>query len=71
MFLIPPVASVVLFLLLWWADRLVRPVRTGLCVAGGVMVQLLAPGFSVVWVVGLLLNVGMAVYLTIRFKLEW
>ncbi len=71
MFLIPPVASAVLFLLLWWADLLARPVRTGVCVAGGVVVQLLAPAFSVAWVVGLLLNVGMAVYLSIRLKLEW
>ncbi len=71
MFLIPPIASVVLFLLLWWADLLARPLRTGACVAGGLLVQLLAPGFSLAWVVGLLLNVGIAVYLTVRLKLEW
>ena len=71
MFLVPPVASVVLFVLLWWADLLARPVRVGACVVGGVLVQFLAPAFSVVWVAGLLLNVGVAVYLSIRLKLEW
>jgi hypothetical protein len=71
MFLVPPVASVLLFVLLWWANLLAHPVRTGICVVGGVLVQFLAPTFSPVWVAGLLANVGMAVYLTIRLKLDW
>jgi hypothetical protein len=66
MFLIPLVASVVLFILLWWAVLLARPVRTGVYVAGGVLIQCLAAGFSVAWVAGLLLNVGVGVYLAIH-----
>jgi hypothetical protein len=71
MFLVPPVASIILFVLLWWTNRLARPVRTGICVVGGMLVQFLAPTFSLVWVAGLLANVSMAVYLTIRLKLAW
>jgi hypothetical protein len=68
--LLPQAASVVVFLLLWWAGLPARPVRTEVCAADGVLVRLLAPGCSVAWVVGLLLNAGMAVYLTVRLKLE-
>ncbi len=71
MFLIPPVASVVLFILLWWANLLRHPLRTGVCVAVGVLAQFLAPGFSAAWVIGLLINVGMGVCLSVRLKMEW
>jgi hypothetical protein len=40
-------------------------------VAVGVGVQLLAPGVSVLWVGGLLLNVANAVFLSIVVKLNW
>jgi hypothetical protein len=71
MFLVPPVTSIVLFLLLWWAGLLGRPLRIGICVLAGVAVQFLAPAFSLMWVLALLLNVGTAVYLSIRLKLDW
>ena len=71
MFLIPPLASVVLFAVLWWGDLLPRPHVVGGCVLVGVVGQLFAPTFSVVWVGALLLNVGVAIYLTIMMKLNW
>ncbi len=71
MFLVPPVASIVLFVLLWWTGLLDRPLRVGVWVVAGVVIQFLAPVFSAVWLAGLLLNVSVAVYLSIRLKLEW
>ncbi len=71
MFLIPCVTSVVLFAILWWADLLPRPQVVGGLVVVGVAGQSLAPAFSVVWVAALLINVGTAIYLTIRLKLDW
>ncbi len=71
MFLIPPIACVVLIAVLWWSGLLPRPYVTGAIVLVGVVAQLLARGFSPVWVVALLMNVGTASYLTIRLKLSW
>jgi hypothetical protein len=71
MFLIPPVASVVLFGLLWCAELLPRPLFVGACVVVGVVGQLLAPAFSTLWVAALLLNVSTGIYLTTRMKLDW
>ena len=71
MFLIPPAASVVLFAVLWWADLLPRPQLVGACVLVGVVGQWFAPAYSVIWVGALLLNVGVAIYLAIRLKLDW
>jgi hypothetical protein len=70
MFLIPPIASVVLFLQLWWRDLLPRPYLTGGWVLLGVLTQWIAPGLSGFWVAGLLLNVGTAIYMAIRLKLS-
>jgi hypothetical protein len=70
MFLIPPVASVILFTLLWWEDLLPRPHVVGACVLVGVVGQWFATTYSVNWVVALQLNVGVAIYLTITLKLN-
>jgi hypothetical protein len=71
MFLIPPVASVILFVFLWRADLLPRPHVVGGCVLVGVAVQLLALVCSLAWFAAALLNVGVAIYLAIRLKLSW
>ncbi len=71
MFLVPPIASVVLFGLMWWGSLLDRPAVVGVCVVIGVSTQLLAPTFSALWLAGLLLNVATAIYLSIRLKLSW
>ena len=71
MFLIPGITSVLLFGVLWWTDLLPRPQVVGGCVLVGVAAQSLAPAYSVIWVTGLLLNVGTAIYLTIQVKLSW
>ena len=64
MFVIPPIACVVLSAVLWWSGLLPRPYLTGAIVLVGVGVQLLAQGFSPLWVAALLMNVGTAIYLT-------
>jgi hypothetical protein len=71
MFSVPPIASVVLFLVLWWGSVLPRPHVTVAWVLVGVLTQSLARAFSPLWVVGLLLNVGTAIYLSIRLRLNW
>ena len=69
MFLIPPVASVVLLIILWSTGQLPRPRVVGLCVAAGVLAQWLTPVYSAPWVAALVINVCVAIYLTIRLKL--
>jgi len=69
MFLIPGVASLVLFALTWWADLLPRPRIVGGLVLLGVGVQWLAPVYSVAWLAGLLLSVCTGIYLAIQLKL--
>ena len=71
MFLIPPVACIVLFVLSAWASLLSRPGMVGGLVVIGVTAQFVAPVYSAAWVTALLVNVGVAVYLTIRLKLDW
>lgn len=71
MFLIPPIVSVLFLGLLWWGRHLPRPRLLAAIVACGVTAQLVAPAFSLAWVLALLLNVAVAVYLTIRMKLAW
>lgn len=71
MFLIPPLASVMLLIGLWSADMLSRPRLTAVCVLLGVATQWFAPVYSALWVAALLLNVGLAVYLAIRLRLGW
>jgi hypothetical protein len=70
MFLIPPIASIVLLVLLWSAGQLPHPRVAGSGVLVGVAAQWLAPMYSAPWVVALLVNVGLAIYFTIRLKLS-
>jgi len=49
MFLLPPLASVILFVFLWRADLLLRSHADGGCFLVGVAVQLLAPVYSLAW----------------------
>lgn len=67
---LPPIASVVLFLFVWWMDLLTRPLLVGGAVLVGVAAQILAPAYSPVWFAATLLNVGVALYLGIRLKLS-
>jgi len=71
MFLLPPIASVVLFLFTWRADILSRPFLLGAFVLLAVATQLISPAFSLAWFAAALLNVGVAIYLAIRLKLSW
>jgi len=68
MFLIP-VASVVLFLFLWRANELSQSYAVGGCILVGLAGQLFAPVYSLIWIVGLLLNAGVAISLAIRLNL--
>jgi hypothetical protein len=68
--LLIPVASVVLFIILWRTDLLPQPYVVGGCVVVGVAVQLLAPSYSLPWLAGLLLNAVVAIYMAIRLKLS-
>jgi hypothetical protein len=65
-----PVASVVLFVFLWRGDMLNRPHVVGTCVLVGLAAQLLAPAYSPIWLAGILLSAGVAIYLAIRLKLS-
>lgn len=69
-FLLPAIASVVLFVLLWRGGLLARPGLVAAGCAGGVCLQFLSSMFSPMWVAGLLVNVGMAVYLSLRLKMS-
>jgi hypothetical protein len=71
MFLLPPIASVVLFAFLWHEDQLSRPYMVGGCILVGVAGQLLAPVYSMAWFAAALLNVGVAIYLAIRLKVSF
>jgi hypothetical protein len=65
-----PVASVVLFVFLWQGDMLDRPQVVGACILIGLAAQLLAPVYSLIWLAGMLLNAGVAIYLAFRLKLS-
>ncbi len=71
MFLIPPVASAILLIIVWSADKSRRPGVAGCCVLVGVLAQWLAPTYSGLWLTALLANVGLAIYLAIRVTLPW
>jgi len=67
---LPPIASVILFLLLWRTGYLSRPHLVGGCVLVGVVGQIVAPVYSTAWFTAALLNVGVAIYLAILLKLS-
>ncbi len=71
LFLVPPVLSVVFFLVLWFTDELQHPYIVGSVVLAGALGQGLAPSNSAAWVAAVLVNVGIAGYLGIRFRIGW
>jgi hypothetical protein len=70
LFLVPGIASVVLLALMWRGGFLSRPGLVAAWCAAGLVLQFFAAAFSPVWVMGLLINVGVAIYLSIRLKLS-
>ena len=69
LYLIPPVASGVMLVLLW--DVLSHPRLVGACWLVGILLQFaLGEPFNVPWLGGLLLNVALAVGLAIRWKVQ-
>ena len=66
---VPGFVVVVLFIVLWMTDFLPRPRLVGACGAVGLGLQFLGTS-DAVSLAGLLINVVLAVYLVIRFKLS-
>jgi hypothetical protein len=70
LYLIPGVASTILFVLMWRGDLLTRPGVVGLWWFAGLLLQFYAGSQSMLlWLAGLLTNVTVAVYLSIRLRL--
>jgi hypothetical protein len=70
-FLLPAIASGVLFVLAWRGGLLSRPSLVGAACAAGIVTQFVLGGRSMwIWLAGLLINVGVAVYLAIRLKVD-
>ena len=70
LYLLPGIASLTMFVLLWKNDLLARPFMVGAWCVTGLCLQFLGGGHVAVWLGGLLINVGVAVYLIIRLKLS-
>jgi hypothetical protein len=70
LFLLPGTASVVMFILLCTGGVLARPKLVGTCCATGLVLQFSGSGSGGVWLAGLLINVGMAMYLSVRLMLS-
>jgi hypothetical protein len=71
LFLIPAIASVVLFVLTWRGGLLSRPGLVGAWYLTGVTLQFLLGGQStLIWLAGLLMNAAVGVYLSIRLKMS-
>jgi hypothetical protein len=67
--LIPAVASGVLFMLLWLGGLLSRPLVVGAWWGAGVCLQFILGGsIGIVSLAGLLMNVALGVYLSVRLK---
>jgi hypothetical protein len=69
LYLMPGIASVVLFVLLWRNGLLGHPRLVGVCCLTGLVLQFSGSRYVGVWLAGLLVNVGIALYLSIRLKL--
>lgn len=67
LFWLPGVASVVLFFFLY--EQLRRPAVVGVWCLTGLILPVVGGAFSPVWLVGLLLNVACAFYLSIQLRL--
>jgi hypothetical protein len=70
-FLLPAIAGGVLFVLAWGGGLLSRPGLVGAAWVAGIVLQFFVGGRSMwIWLAGLLINVGVGVYLSLRFKSE-
>ena len=68
LFLLPGVLSLVLLAFLWRSGDVSHPLLiAGWCLVGSSL-QLISDFGSPGWLVGLLMNVGAAIYLSIRLK---
>jgi hypothetical protein len=70
MFWLPPIASAILFLLCWRGGLIARPRVVGSWCVAGIALQGVAGRFSPAWLVGLLISVGVALYLSLRLKVR-
>jgi hypothetical protein len=69
LFLLPAIASTVLFVLAWGGGLLPRPGVVGAAWVAGIVLQFFLGGRSMwIWLAGVLINVGVGVYLSVRLK---
>ena len=69
LFLLPGVLSIVLLAFLWRSGFLRYPLLTAVWCLVGIVLQVISDFGSPIWLVGLLMNVGAAIYMIIRLKL--
>ncbi len=67
-YMVPPLASVVLFVTCWQAEYLSHPLLVGAWCVVGLALQWFGATYSAPWVVGLVWNAATAIALTIRLK---
>jgi hypothetical protein len=70
LFYLPAVASVVLFMLCWRAGLIARPGMVGGWCVSGIALQLVGDAFSPAWAAGLVISVGVAIYLSVQLKIR-
>lgn len=70
LFFLPGLVSVAMFTLLWRSGSFAHPAWVAALCATGLALQFLAPASSAAWLAGLLINVGVAVWLTVRLRLS-
>jgi hypothetical protein len=68
LFYLPAVASTVLFVLSWRGGLLARPGVVGTWCAIGILLQIVGDMFSPAWVVGLVISVAVAIYVSVQLK---
>ena len=69
LFLLPGVSSMVLLAFLWKGGYLSHPLLIAVWCVLAIALQVISNFGSPVWLAGLLMNVGAAIYLLIRLKL--
>jgi len=69
-FWIPAIVGTITLSIAWSNGIMRRPTLTVVAFLVGIVLQIVAGLFSPAWVVGLLIQVVLAVYLGIRLKLE-
>jgi len=70
LFLLPGVLSVVLLAFLWRSGDVRHPLLIAGCCLVGIGLQVISNFGSPGWLAGLLMSVGVAIYLSIRLKLR-